>query len=206
MALRTGRIRSTTSGSPPTKSVSPPSRAATSPPPVMAASMTEMSRARHRLASRPSVGGDTVLWITSTPPGRSPPMSPASSRSPRVTSRTWASSKTATQTTSESLPSPSLLSAAAAPAVHRRSTASRRRRPDVAAIQSDLDLLPVQGRRVLLQHRWTRPRARGRDLDLRTPLRGRGADRGPLGLLHRSGRDHRIGRRLRRRLDRRCTP
>ena len=36
--------------------------------------------------------------------------------------------------------------------------------------------------------------------------RGRGADRGPLGRLHRSGRDHRIGRRLRRRLDRRCTP
>ena len=37
---------------------------------------------------------------------------------------------------------------------------------------------------------------RGRDLDLRTPLRRRGGDRGPPGLLRRSGGDHRDRRRL----------
>ena len=66
------------------------------------------------------------------------------------------------------------------------------RRPDDAAIQSDVDLLPVQGRRSYYS-------IAGPDRELedaiwtyKHPYAGRGADRGPPGLLHRSGRDHRM--------------
>ena len=114
------RTRASASSSPPTMIASRPSAAPMNPPDTGASSRWS-PRSRAAAASSCAVATSMVEWMLITPPGA------MESNSSVVTSRTWASLSTMTDTPVQRRPTSPVVVAASAPAATRVATTSSRR-------------------------------------------------------------------------------